>query len=185
MDCWYWSYVIANIRAMSYENQNAAFIVNHSDAYTMAAIASWVEFWIEYYIFGKIKLQYTFIAIGLTLILAGQVSALPTSVINLGYIIHISMLFLRKYPYPCYATSSNAIAKIFFETMAQFKQVPVRNQQYSSFISGSPCGLLQCGLADGTLATSSWRRKQNNTRSSLRAYTREYRIIIISSLSNV
>lgn len=41
----------------------------------MAALASWIEFWIEYFIFGRLKFQYSFIAVGLSLMIAGQASA--------------------------------------------------------------------------------------------------------------
>ena len=33
----------------------AAYILNHSTAYTAAAVASWVEFWIEWYFFPSLK----------------------------------------------------------------------------------------------------------------------------------
>lgn len=67
---------------MSRANQNTAYVVNHSDAYTMAALASWVEFWTEYLIFGRLKLQYTCIVVGLSVIIAGQVSTCLTPVID-------------------------------------------------------------------------------------------------------
>lgn len=51
----------------------AAYIVNHSKAYTIAAAASWVEFWIEYAIFGQRKLWWSVSALGLLLVLLGQV----------------------------------------------------------------------------------------------------------------
>ena len=51
----------------------AAYIINHSTAYTVAALASWIEFWLEYYFFGGLKLQYISIALGLVLVISGQV----------------------------------------------------------------------------------------------------------------
>ena len=51
----------------------AAYIINHSTAYTVAALASWIEFWLEYYFFGGGKLQYISIALGLVLVISGQV----------------------------------------------------------------------------------------------------------------
>ena len=51
----------------------AAYIINHSTAYTVAALASWIEFWLEYYFFGGVKLQYISITLGLVLVISGQV----------------------------------------------------------------------------------------------------------------
>lgn len=52
----------------------SAFIINHSPSYTIAAIASWIEFWVEYYIFGGHKLQYYVVFTGLLLVISGQVT---------------------------------------------------------------------------------------------------------------
>jgi len=49
-----------------------SFIVNHSKPYTMAALASWAEYWIELYFFGSKKHSALFIVIGVSLVLAGQ-----------------------------------------------------------------------------------------------------------------
>ena len=50
-----------------------SYIVNHSTSYTVAAIASWFEFWLETYLFGSYKRPAFFIVIGVILVLAGQI----------------------------------------------------------------------------------------------------------------
>ena len=50
-----------------------SYIVNHSTSYTVAAIASWFEFWLETYLFGSYKRPVFFIVIGVILVLAGQI----------------------------------------------------------------------------------------------------------------
>jgi ABC-type uncharacterized transport system permease subunit len=52
-----------------------AFIINHSKAYTIALLASMTEFWLEYLIFPKLKLNYAVAGTGLALMGAGQVRA--------------------------------------------------------------------------------------------------------------
>ena len=52
-----------------------AFIVNHSKAYTIALLASWAEFWLEYILFPSFKLYYVTAGTGLMLMIAGQVSS--------------------------------------------------------------------------------------------------------------
>ena len=37
----------------------AAFLINQSKAYMIAAAASWVEFWVEYFLFPSLKGRYT------------------------------------------------------------------------------------------------------------------------------
>lgn len=49
-----------------------SFVVNHSNHYTMAALASWVEFWIESYLFGVAKHRAPFMLVGLALVMGGQ-----------------------------------------------------------------------------------------------------------------
>ena len=51
-----------------------AYIVNHSQSYTIAAIASWVEFWVEYSLLGRWKVWWLISALGVMLVLLGQVS---------------------------------------------------------------------------------------------------------------
>jgi hypothetical protein len=51
-----------------------AYIIDHSEAYTLAALGSWTEFWVEYYIFEGQKFRIYCICGGLLLIVAGQVS---------------------------------------------------------------------------------------------------------------
>ncbi|KAJ1434221.1 Isoprenylcysteine carboxyl methyltransferase family-domain-containing protein, partial [Ochromonadaceae sp. CCMP2298] len=54
--------------ALSYDS----FIVNHSRMYTAAALASWVEFWVEFSIFGGSKMSFFVSGVGLLLLLGGQ-----------------------------------------------------------------------------------------------------------------
>lgn len=51
-----------------------AYIVNHSTNYTIAALASWTEFWLEYLLFGRFKIQVWLFVIGTIIVLLGQVS---------------------------------------------------------------------------------------------------------------
>lgn len=51
----------------------AAYIVNHSKSYTVAALASWTEFWLEYYWFGGSKLRTYVSIVGVLMVLVGQV----------------------------------------------------------------------------------------------------------------
>jgi hypothetical protein len=52
----------------------AAYIVNHSKSYTIAALASWTEFWLEYALFGSWKVRWWWVsALGVCLVLLGQV----------------------------------------------------------------------------------------------------------------
>ncbi len=51
-----------------------SLIINHSKSYTVAALSSWIEFWIEYVVFGfQFKRNGTIIFIGFVLVLAGQI----------------------------------------------------------------------------------------------------------------
>lgn len=51
-----------------------AFVINHSKSYTMAAVASWIEYWLEYLLFGGYKTSFSKIRLmGICLILFGQV----------------------------------------------------------------------------------------------------------------
>ena len=51
-----------------------AYIVNHSKSYTIAALASWTEFWVEYAVFGGWKVRWWWVsALGVCLVLLGQV----------------------------------------------------------------------------------------------------------------
>jgi Isoprenylcysteine carboxyl methyltransferase (ICMT) family len=56
--------------ALSYES----YVVNHSKAYTVAALASWTEFWVEVLIFKGYKWKFNIILLlaGLILVLGGQ-----------------------------------------------------------------------------------------------------------------
>lgn len=60
----------------------AAYIIDHSEAYTIAALGSWVEFWVEYYIFGSLKFRFHCVCGGLLLIFAGQVKCEIKGLIN-------------------------------------------------------------------------------------------------------
>lgn len=53
----------------------AAYIVNHSKNYTIAALASWAEYWIGYMIFGRYKIRIFVTVVGVLLVLAGQVNS--------------------------------------------------------------------------------------------------------------
>ena len=46
--------------------------MNHSKSYTVAALASWTEFWIEYWLFGQWKLRAWATVLGVVLVLGGQ-----------------------------------------------------------------------------------------------------------------
>lgn len=50
-----------------------SFVVNHSKDYTIAAIASWIEFWIETLLFGKYKRSFFIMFIGYIMLLGGQI----------------------------------------------------------------------------------------------------------------
>ena len=50
-----------------------AFLVNHSEAYTMAALSAWIEFWVEWVVFGSMKSLPGVSIVGLGLMLLGQV----------------------------------------------------------------------------------------------------------------
>lgn len=52
-----------------------AYIVNHSKSYTIAAIVSWIEFWLEYLIFREKKLYFIYVCyFGIICTVLGQVS---------------------------------------------------------------------------------------------------------------
>jgi len=51
----------------------SSFVVNHSTSYTVAALASWVEFWLESLLLrGAFKHNATCLGVGLALVLGGQ-----------------------------------------------------------------------------------------------------------------
>lgn len=50
-----------------------SYIVNHSKDYTIAAIASWLEYWIETILFGSYKRSYFLMFIGFVMLLGGQI----------------------------------------------------------------------------------------------------------------
>ena len=52
-----------------------AFVVNHSKSYTIAVIASAIEYWVEIFFFGN-KAKMFFIIIGLICVSTGQVDIL-------------------------------------------------------------------------------------------------------------
>ena len=53
-----------------------AFIVNHGPSYTMAALASWFEFWCEASVFGSYKRQSLLVFMGFFMVVVGQVKGL-------------------------------------------------------------------------------------------------------------
>ena len=54
--------------SLSYDS----FVVNHSNHYTMAALASWVEFWVETYLLGGTKHNVPVMLAGIALVVGGQ-----------------------------------------------------------------------------------------------------------------
>lgn len=50
-----------------------SFLLNHSPEYCIAAIASWVEFWIEYYFFAQFKCIHVVCIVGAVLVTGGEV----------------------------------------------------------------------------------------------------------------
>ena len=51
-----------------------SFIVNHSPAYTVAAVACWLEFWLETLVLGAYKQPSWVIVVGVVMVVVGQVS---------------------------------------------------------------------------------------------------------------
>lgn len=49
-----------------------SFLLNHSWEYGIAAISSWIEFWLEYYFFPEMKSFYFLSLIGLVLVIGGE-----------------------------------------------------------------------------------------------------------------
>ena len=72
MSFFHWSeYVttsIFNAGSLSLES----FLINHSWEYGVAAVASWMEFWIEYYLFPSVKTIHVFFWFGLVLVAFGE-----------------------------------------------------------------------------------------------------------------
>jgi protein-S-isoprenylcysteine O-methyltransferase len=64
----FFSTAVSQPSLLSYDS----YIINHSPAYSMAAMASWLEFWLESLIFGTLKQRYSFMLLGLLFIVAGQ-----------------------------------------------------------------------------------------------------------------
>lgn len=64
----FYSVAVYNPKDLSYES----YLISHSKSYTLAAIASWVEFWIESLLF-KWKFSLISITIGLVLVIGGQI----------------------------------------------------------------------------------------------------------------
>ena len=49
-----------------------SFLLNHSRAYSVAAIASWMEYWIEYYFFPELKSLHYVSIIGAVMVMCGE-----------------------------------------------------------------------------------------------------------------
>ena len=49
-----------------------SFLINHSMEYGIAAVASWLEFWIEYYLFPSVKTVHIVFWFGLMLVIFGE-----------------------------------------------------------------------------------------------------------------
>ena len=60
---------IFNARTLSIDS----FLLNHSPEYCIAAIASWVEFWIEYYFFPQFKCIHVVCITGAVLVTGGEI----------------------------------------------------------------------------------------------------------------
>lgn len=59
---------IFNARTLSLDS----FLLNHSPEYCIAAAASWVEFWIEYYLFPQLKCIHVVCIVGAVLVTFGE-----------------------------------------------------------------------------------------------------------------
>lgn len=72
-----------------------SFIVNHSQAYTVAALASWLEFWIEAVLFGGSRWKFNFYTLffGVLMVIGGQYTrslAMATCGSNFDHVIMVS-----------------------------------------------------------------------------------------------
>lgn len=74
---------------LSYES----LIINHSEAYTIAATASWIEYWIEMWFFGGIywKMNVYFCVFGLFMLLLGQLMRTVAMATCGKYFAHVIM----------------------------------------------------------------------------------------------
>ena len=50
-----------------------SFLLNHSPEYCVAAVASWLEFWVEYYFFPHLKCIHVVCVIGAILVTGGEI----------------------------------------------------------------------------------------------------------------
>mmetsp|Transcript_20349 Transcript_20349/g.20471 ORF Transcript_20349/g.20471 Transcript_20349/m.20471 type:complete len:277 (-) Transcript_20349:27-857(-) len=57
-----------NPRELSFDS----FLINHSKSYTVAAVCSWIEYWIETYYFDSIKHNLYAVGVGMYLVFIGQ-----------------------------------------------------------------------------------------------------------------
>lgn len=55
-----------------------AYLVNHSESYTIAAVSAWIEYWVESAVFGP-KNMLAVSLVGLGLMLIGQVGGVTFS----------------------------------------------------------------------------------------------------------
>lgn len=60
---------IFNAHALSIDS----FLLNHSPEYCIAAVTSWVEFWVEYYFFSQFKCIHIVCIVGAVLVTGGEV----------------------------------------------------------------------------------------------------------------
>ena len=70
-----------------------SFLLNHSPEYKIAAIASWVEFLLEFYLFPVVKSQFLFSFVGLCLVIFGEVMrklAMVTAKSNFTHLIQFT-----------------------------------------------------------------------------------------------
>ena len=72
MSFFHWSEYITtsifNVHTLSLDS----FLINHSWEYGLAAVASWLEFWIEYYLFPSAKTIRIIFLLGLVLVVLGE-----------------------------------------------------------------------------------------------------------------
>lgn len=84
---------------IAYELSIQAFVLNHSKEYTAALLVSWVEFWLEAFLFPAVKQQPMVIALGACLALLGhyfRVGAMWTAGSNFNHEIMQRVSVLSK-----------------------------------------------------------------------------------------
>jgi protein-S-isoprenylcysteine O-methyltransferase len=70
-----------------------SFLLNHSREYKIAAVVSWFEFVIEFYLFPAVKLQFVLSFVGLCLVIFGEIMrklAMVTAKSNFTHLIQFT-----------------------------------------------------------------------------------------------